>query len=157
MGAVPIAGLPERALSTLPSLPFFPTPRSVVLAEGGGIWRRRRETSLQGCLSASAAALVTHSNSGGAPGVGGLRGTLFSQTDRGAAGEACRPRPGGGSCGISSDCKRTHLWVSVAHHLKTTSCSGMQLYLDQKGHPLKMVSHSHYVFYIKRVFLSRKY
>ena len=47
-------------------------------------------------------------------------------------------QPTGGLCRISLDGKRTHLWVSVAYHLKT-SCSAMQLYLDQKGHSLKMV------------------
>ncbi|XP_059126507.1 ubiquitin-conjugating enzyme E2 B isoform X4 [Peromyscus eremicus] len=30
----------------------------------------------------------------------------------------------------SRDCRRTHLWGSVVHRLKTTSCSGMQLYLE---------------------------
>ncbi|XP_059126509.1 ubiquitin-conjugating enzyme E2 B isoform X6 [Peromyscus eremicus] len=30
----------------------------------------------------------------------------------------------------AEDCRRTHLWGSVVHRLKTTSCSGMQLYLE---------------------------
>uniref|UniRef100_A0A5F8H2A8 Ubiquitin conjugating enzyme E2 B n=1 Tax=Monodelphis domestica TaxID=13616 RepID=A0A5F8H2A8_MONDO len=83
--------------------------------------------SLRVVCEALAVAVLLSATAGGVG--GGELGTLFSHTDRGGAGGSCRPRPGGGSCGTSSDCKKTHLWVSAAHHLKTISCSGMQLYL----------------------------
>jgi hypothetical protein len=70
------------------------------------------------------------SDSAAAPGEGEGDAALDSSF-RLTAG-ACGPQPGGGSCGISSDCSKTHLWGSVVHPLKITSCSGMQLHLDRR-------------------------